>query len=531
MFGAPRCKDSPFGRNRKCDQPRVSKRRVLLLKLNRAVWGFLIVGIAVRCVALNQPLIDAHLLRQCFTAAAAKDLIDEPDFHLSSRVSWMGDVDVRYIQELPIYNYFVVGVHRLIGHLDLSGKVTSILIWALSFVLLQFIWRRILNLQQAFWANLLFVIAPLSVFFGQAFMPEMLVQALAFAFVLLVLRYDENPSLIRWSLCAGIGLAALLVKLPETAHLYLILGFLVFRREGREALVRPRYLIAAALTIVALKLWGNHIDAVNVGPLSMDSSAGKLSGYIGTLDSRFHFLPWAMVGLYLAAFIVPGPATLITAYGLWVFLRAPREKLLGPWMLSLLLFYLLWFGVGPNSQNYYNLPALAPLCALFGIGMTSILEWQMLLRWRRPVAVVAILLVVLPAIPICQYLFKQDRQILAAALWTKENTQPGDVILFRPTHRWDMIEHPYNPVMAYYSERPTFVWTAITPEPYRRMAMERARYAVVTVPQSSAPGGLLGALNRFRGSSLPQPESLVWLEERGFRVFATEEGFVVYRRN
>ena len=163
------------------------------MKLNRAVWGFLIVGIAVRCVALNQPLIDAHLLRQCFTAAAAKDLIDEPDFHLSSRVSWIGDVDVRYIQELPIYNYFVVGVHRLIGHLDLSGKVASILIWALSFVLLQFIWRRILNPQQAFWANLLFVIAPLSVFFGQAFMPEMLVQALAFAFVLLVLRYDENP--------------------------------------------------------------------------------------------------------------------------------------------------------------------------------------------------------------------------------------------------------------------------------------------------------------------------------------------------
>ena len=78
----------------------------------------------------------------------------------------MGDVDVRYIQELPIYNYFVVGVHRLIGHLDLSGKVTSILIWALSFVLLQFIWRRILNPKQAFWANLLFVVAPLSVFFG-----------------------------------------------------------------------------------------------------------------------------------------------------------------------------------------------------------------------------------------------------------------------------------------------------------------------------------------------------------------------------
>jgi 4-amino-4-deoxy-L-arabinose transferase-like glycosyltransferase len=504
---------------------------VLRLKSNRSVWGFLVIGIAVRCVALNQPLVDAHLLRQCFTAAATKDLIDEPDFRLSSRVSWMGDVDVRYIQELPIYNYFVVGVHRLIGHLDLSGKVTSILFWALSFVLLQFIWRRILNPHQTFWANLLFVTAPLSVFFGQAFMPEMLVQALAFAFVLLVLRYDENPSLLRWSLCAGVGLAALLIKLPETAHLYFILGFLVFRREGRQALMRPRYLIAAALTIVALKLWGNHIDAVNVGPLSMDSSTGKLSGYIGTWNSRFHFLPWAMVGLYLAAFIVPGPAAFITAYGLWILLRTQRETILGSWLLSLLLFYLLWFGVGPNSQSYYNLPALAPLCALFGIGMASILEWQKALRWRRTAAVVAILLVVLPAVPVWQHLFKQDRQILAAAQWTKENTQPGDVILFRPTHRWDMIEHPYNPVLAYYSERRTFVWTALIPESYRRIALERARYAVVTLPQPSAPGRLLGALNQFRGSVPPQSESLGWLEESGFRMFAMEKGFVVYRRN
>ncbi len=501
------------------------------MKLNRSVWGFLIIGIALRCVALNQPLVDAHLLRQCITASATKDLIDEPGFHLSSRVSWVGDLDVRYIQELPIYNYLVVGVYRIIGNLGVSGKVTSILLWAASFVCLQFIWRRILNAQQTFWANLLFVVAPLSVFFGQAFMPEMLVQALAFVFVLLVLRYDENPSLLQWSLCAAVGVAALLVKLPETAHLYLILGFLVFRREGRKALVRPRYLVAAALTIVALKLWGNHIDAVNVGPLSLDSSTGKLGGYIGTWNSRFHLLPWAMVGLYLAAFIVPGPAALITAYGLWILLQTKREKILGPWLLSLLLFYCLWFGVGPNSQNYYNLPALAPLCALFGIGMTSLLEWQMLLRWRRIAMTVAILLVVLPAIPVWQYLFKQDRQILAAALWTKANTQPGDVILFRPAHRWDMIEHPYNAVLAYYSERPTFVWTDMTPKPYQRMALERARYAIVTVPQPSATGGLLGSLNRFRGSRVPEPESLNWLEASGFRIFATGKGFVVYRRH
>src|SRR4029077_15526885 len=138
----------------------------------------------------------------------------------------------------------VMGVNYVTGRLDLSGKVTSILLWALSFVCLQFIWRRVLDSQQTFWANLLFVLAPLSLFYSQTFMPEMLVQALAFAFVLLVFRYNDDRSLLRWGLCVGVGLTGLLVKLPEIGHLYLILVFLIIRGEGWKALARPRYLVS-----------------------------------------------------------------------------------------------------------------------------------------------------------------------------------------------------------------------------------------------------------------------------------------------
>src|SRR2546428_10163432 len=166
-------------------------------KPERSFWLFLFVGIALRCVAINQPLVDAHLLRQCITAAATESLIDEHGFNLSSSIPWVGDIDERYVQELPLYNYLVIRVHRVIGNLDMSGKIVSILLWAAAFFCLQFIWRRLLDREQTFWANLLFVIAPLSVFYGQAFMPEMLVQLLAFAFILLAIRYDEAPTVSR----------------------------------------------------------------------------------------------------------------------------------------------------------------------------------------------------------------------------------------------------------------------------------------------------------------------------------------------
>src|SRR5712691_3437097 len=96
-------------------------------------WAFLIVGIALRCVAINQPLVDAHLLRQCQTAAATDSLIDQHGFNLSSGIPWLGDINERYVQELPLYNYLAMGVHRVIGNLDISGKMVSILLWVAAF--------------------------------------------------------------------------------------------------------------------------------------------------------------------------------------------------------------------------------------------------------------------------------------------------------------------------------------------------------------------------------------------------------------
>ncbi len=266
------------------------------LKFDRPVWLFLLVGMALRCVAINKPLIDAHLVRQTQTAAATESLINQPGLNLSSNVPWSGDIDDRYLQELPLYNYLVIGIYRVVGDLDASGKVTSIILWAASFLCLQFIWRRFLDREQTNWANLLFVVAPLGVFFGQAFMPEMLVQLLAFSFVLLAIRYIEIPSVTRWISCVAVGLTGLLVKLPEIAHLYVILIALVFGCEGRKGLVRPRYLIAAAATIVVLKLWGNYPDTVNVGPLSFGSSDRQTTAYLyrnmRTVDSISYHGRW-----------------------------------------------------------------------------------------------------------------------------------------------------------------------------------------------------------------------------------------------
>jgi len=200
------------------------------------------------------------------------------------------------------------------------------------------------------------------------------------------------------------------------------------------------------------------------------------------------------------------------------------------WLLALMMYYVIWFGTAGSAQSYYNLPSLAPLCAVFGIALGTIFANEKIARQRLVALPVALVLVAIPLVPSLQYLFKQDRQILAAAQEAKAHTKPTEIILFRPNHRWDMIDYPYNPVFEYYSQRPTFIWTKNTPELYRAAALERARCAAVTLP-SPPPIGVLGAFYRFRGVAPLRLESLDWLESAGFRAIEKTEAFVIYKRD
>ena len=193
------------------------------------------------------------------------------------------------------------------------------------------------------------------------------------------------------------------------------------------------------------------------------------------------------------------------------------------------MYYLVWFGNGGTAQSYYNLPVLAPVCALFGIGVNALLASVKMVRWRSSAMVAVALAVAIPAVPVLRYLFKQDRQILAAAEWVREHTAPGDIVLVRANHRYDMIDYSYNPVVAYYSGRPTFIWTKLTGNHLRAAALERASYAVMTLP-TPLPGGVAGKLNQLRGISAPQLQPLDWVEAGNFEPFTQEDGFATYKR-
>ncbi|MBI3850096.1 MAG: glycosyltransferase family 39 protein [Verrucomicrobia bacterium] len=503
----------------------------------KSFWWVLLLGVALRLVAVNQPLIDAHLFRQTQTADATKSLIEEPGWHLSAKVSWKGDTGARLCLEFPLYNYLVMAVHVLTGNLDASGKLVSVALWGFSFWLLQGLWRRVLDDRQSFWANLLFVLSPLEVFFGQAFMPEMLVQSLAFGFLLAALRYMENPSLPRWIICAATGLLGLLVKAPEIAHWYLVLLALLFEKERWRCAWRPRYVMAAIISLLVIRQWSLFMAQVNHGGFAELASTKLLLGSIGPWWARFGLNHYRMIAQYLAILAFSITGMMVAALGLLEVLRSRTSRFALYWLGALALYYLIWAGPVSSGQSYYNLPALGPGCMLFGIGMVRFLTW-LRDRWGEnlparfaKVAVLAVTLSLLAAGTL--YLFRQDRVVYESALWTREHTNPDELVLFKWNHRPESVDYPHPCVFSYYAQRRVWVYTKQLSEVQRQRAVATSRWAVVTQPP---PESEMSVIEKWRirirqGGKQLAPDNMDWLEQdAGFVRFYEGDGFTVYRK-
>ena len=167
--------------------------------MNRQSWLWLVLGIALRLILIGQPSVeDNSWIRQTQTADAIQSWIAQGYPSWDAAVSWRGDTGARLAMELPVYNLIVYGGTILGVCLNVAGRGVSMLLWAASFLIVQQIWKHWLNPKESFWANLLFVFSPLSIAFGQAIMPEMLVQLLVIGMVLQAVRYGERPKAAIW---------------------------------------------------------------------------------------------------------------------------------------------------------------------------------------------------------------------------------------------------------------------------------------------------------------------------------------------
>lgn len=454
--------------------------------MRRSLLVWLALGMGLRLVFIFQPPVeDNSWIRQTQTADAIQSWVLAGHPSWDAGVSWRGDTGARLAQEVPLYNLLVYLGASAGVPLNAAGRLVSALLWALGFLWLQEIWRRWLNPQETFWANLLFVFSPASIAFGQAIMPEMLVQLLGLSFILLLFRYERNPSLVCWWSLVTVGALGALIKLPGFTQYYLILGVMLFLRERWRVLVQARVWAGGIFTLALLWLWSRHTQSVNSEYFPEWTASANLQGFLGRWEDRLEPVYWVRLFFYLFVLVgTPAAWWSILLGGSSAARGWVKLPLLAPWLAGLGMMVLLW---GPRTcmgHAYYCLPFLVPLCALFGKSAGFVLGQKNGSSWLAPGLAGAVLL---GCLPMTAYLLRPDATLRDTAEWMQRNIPQGDLVILKANHSAYTREYPELPGFSYLSGRHTWIWTRFLSSPERKRALETSSWIVETLASPRIP--------------------------------------------
>jgi hypothetical protein len=490
----------------------------------------LLLGLAIRLPSLFHPIKEGH--RNAQTATLTAGMIEDGRLRLDPIAPWRGDLDARLVQELPVYNLCVLALAKIPGlSLDIAGRSVSLIFWVLGFWLLQKLWSQALPKDAHFWANLLFVLAPMGWYLSTAFMPETLVQFLSIAFILLSLRYASRPAWQNLAGCAIVGVLGLMVKFPAFVHLGLFLLLVTADRQGWRGVLRPSFWASGLAMGILLLGWSSYVDAVN-SPFFEDWRGWEnLRGFLRPQTSRLSFEFWAPLAAYNLAFVIPVVAVPFAGVGLVAIVRQRSDFPCRIWLYLLLSLFGSWlvWAKGAAAQNYYNLPNLPIFSALFGAGIAASLDkvsWHP--QGRLAAKLVFTFLLFTCAAGGHAYLARADHTALQAASWIRANSKESDLVIYQPRHMPGVWDYEHQPLLSHLTGRRTWIWTRSTPDWEKQKALKTGSFLIVTEPIFSL-GSEMTLRSLLRKLPTCPPTSIAQLYPERFILQKDSGGYLAYK--
>jgi len=326
-------------------------------RTSKFVIALSILAVAVRLFSINQPYIDRWSWRQSDVAAIARNF-DENGFHFAyPQIDWAGRAPGYVGTEFPILPFLAAICYKIAGVHEWIGRSQAVIFFAVSLPFFFLLVREIFGGTAAIWATFFYSFAPLNVFAGRSFMPDVPSLSLALIGLYFFVRWidDETPMLF---LGAAIAISlALLMKLPS-AVVGAPLLFLVWQKWGRNFLRRRALWLFAAATILPSVAWYWHATQI--------AERFYPHHFFGEGGIRIESFAWYWNIMRLTATSSLTPILSIMAI-IGVFI-APRGRYAGlfHWWLGAMILFIVVVGYG-NRHPWYQLPLVSIAAVLAGV--------------------------------------------------------------------------------------------------------------------------------------------------------------------
>ena len=341
-----------------------------------AIW---ILAVAARLVLINQPYVDHWSWRQSDVAAIARNFYEGGFRFAYPQIDWGGDATGYVGTEFPILPFLAAICYKVAGIHEWIGRSQAVIFFAVSLPFFFLLVREVFDNTAAVWATFFFSFAPLNVFAGRSFMPDVPSLSLAIIGLYFFLRWIRDrewaPLLVAAiviSLCILIKATSIIVAVPL---LYLAVAGIgdPGRREIKLVTIRDRrsrlqLLLFAALAVLPSVAWYWHAYQI-----AQRFYPYHLFGAGGIRIENFSWY-WAIARETVKSSLTPILA-ILALVGLFVAprlrrcsaegrLRSKYSALFHWWLVAMVLFVII-AGYG-NRHRWYQLPFVPITAALAG---------------------------------------------------------------------------------------------------------------------------------------------------------------------
>ena len=361
-----------FARARRVAESATATRRASHIAI--AIW---ILAVAARLVLINQPYVDHWSWRQSDVAAIARNFYEGGFRFAYPQIDWAGDATGYVGTEFPILPFLTAICYKVAGIHEWIGRSQAVIFFAVSLPFFFLLVREVFDNTAAVWATFFFSFAPLNVFAGRSFMPDVPSLSLAIIGLYFFLRWIRDrewaPLLVAAivvSLCILIKATSFIIAVPL---LYLAVAGIgdPGRREIKLVTIRDRrsrlqLLLFAALAVLPSVAWYWHAYQI-----AQRFYPYHLFGAGGIRIENFSWY-WAIARETMISSLTPVLA-IIALVGLFVAprlrctagrLRSKYSALFHWWLVAMVLFVII-AGYG-NRHRWYQLPFVPITAALAG---------------------------------------------------------------------------------------------------------------------------------------------------------------------
>ena len=330
-----------------------------------------LLAVAVRLILINQPYIDHWSWRQSDVAAIARNFFEHGFRFGYPQIDWAGGSAGYVGTEFPILPFLAALCYKFAGIHEWIGRSQSVIFFAISLPFFFLLVGEIFGRTAAIWATFFYAFAPLNVFAGRSFMPDVPSLSLGIIGLYFFLRWVHHPkpaslylSAIAISLSILIKATSIVIAAPI---LYLIVAEGAQLSPAQRGYVwgsrrqSQRLQVAAFAAIVILPAvawyWHAHQIAERYYPHHFFGAGGV------RLESFSWY--WDVAQQTATSSLTPLLAIMALS-GLLVARRGKYGGLFDWWLVAMVLFVVA-VGYG-NRHPWYQLPLVPIATAFAGAG-------------------------------------------------------------------------------------------------------------------------------------------------------------------